>query len=163
MSNQSNFVTVDVSPGDFLVVQQQQQEEPTATPIPPTSTAVPPSNTPIPTATPLPPTNTPIPPTSTPIPPNIHTDSADIHTDSAAENTEKFDSQRGCRRRRTELGRAGRPSGRLRNPAPPTTPGGENVADPRSGNTGSSATTYTDSTATESTRLYLPRQGNPQR
>lgn len=42
---------------------------PTDTPIPPTNTLVPPTNTPIPpTATPVPPTSTPVPPTNTPVP-----------------------------------------------------------------------------------------------
>ena len=43
---------------------------PTNTPVPPTNTPIPPSNTPIPpTATLVPPTNTPIPPTNTAVPP----------------------------------------------------------------------------------------------
>ena len=49
LGSRSSFINVEVSPGDFLIVQQ----EPTVTPIPPT-------NTPVPTAT-----NTQIPPTAT--------------------------------------------------------------------------------------------------
>ena len=66
LGSRSSFINVEVSPSDFLIVQQ----EPTATPIPPTSTPVPPTNTPVPpTNTPVPPTNTPVPPTNTPVPP----------------------------------------------------------------------------------------------
>ena len=66
LGSRSSFINVEVSPGDFLIVQQ----EPTVTPIPPTNTPVPPTNTPVPpTNTPVPPTNTPVPPTNTPVPP----------------------------------------------------------------------------------------------
>ena len=66
LGSRSSFINVEVSPSDFLIVQQ----EPTVTPIPPTNTPAPPTNTPIPpTNTPVPPTNTPVPPTNTPVPP----------------------------------------------------------------------------------------------
>ena len=84
LGSRSSFINVDVSPGDFLVVQQQQQQEPTATPIPPTSTPVPPTNTLIPPTNTAgsadkhigaaneysrsPPTNTLVPPTNTSVP-----------------------------------------------------------------------------------------------
>ena len=66
LGSRSSFINVEVSPGDFLIVQQ----EPTVTPIPPTSTPVPPTNTLVPpTYTQAPPTNTLVPPTNTLVPP----------------------------------------------------------------------------------------------
>ena len=153
LSNRSSFVTVDVSPGDFLVVQQQQQEEPSVTPIPPTSTPVPPTSTPIPTATPIPPTNTPVPtatplpPTYTPIPPtavpptqvpplrrpknltaSAVADGVELNWDAPAGQVDGYE----ILRRRPRQG--------------------EDTLQTLVADTGSSATTYTDSTATESTR-----------
>ena len=156
LSNRSGFVTVDVSPGDFLVAQQQQQEDPTATPIPPTSTPVPPTSTPVPTATPLPPTSTPVPtatplpptntpiPTSTPIPPTYTpipplrkpknltasavADGVELNWDAPAGQVDGYE----ILRRRPRQG--------------------EDTLQTLVADTGSSATTYTDTTATESTR-----------
>ncbi len=59
-----------IPPTDTPVPPTDTPVPPTNTPVPPTNTPVPPTNTPIPpTNTPLPPTNTPVPPTNTPVPP----------------------------------------------------------------------------------------------
>ncbi len=116
---------------------------PTATPIPPTNTAIPtatlipPTNTAIPTATSIPPSDTQIPPTNTQIPglgrPQNLTASADangisLNWDAPAGQVDGYE----ILRRRPHLG--------------------EDTFQTLVADTGSSATTYTDSTATESTR-----------
>ena len=175
LSNRSGFVTVDVSPGDFLVVQQQQQEEPTATPLPPTSTPVPPTNTPIPTATPIPPTDTPVPtatpvpptdtpvPTATPVPPTdtpVPTATPVPPTDTPIPSDTPVPPLRKPKNLTASAVADGvelnwdAPAGQVdgyeilrRRPRQ-----GEDTLQTLVADTGSSATTYTDTTATESTR-----------
>ena len=151
MGKHSHFINVHVSLGDFLVVQQQQQEEPSATPIPPTSTPVPPTSTPIPTATPVTPTDTPVPPTEVPptlVPPLGRPQN--LTASAVADGiTLNWDAPAG-------------PSGRLRNLAPPTTPGGGYLADPRSGHWQQRHNLHRQH-CHRIHALYLPRQGNPQR
>ena len=161
LSNRSKFLDVFVLPGDFLVVQQQQQEEPTATPIPPTNMPVPTAtNTPIPTSTPIPPTNMPVPPTSTPTPvPPTNTPVPPTSTPVPPTNTQVPPLARPENLTASVVANGvtlnwDAPAGQVdgyeilrRRPHQ-----GEETLQTLVADTGSSATTYTDTTATESTR-----------
>ena len=134
-SQRSNFARVDVEPTATTIPPTDTPVPPTDTPIP-TATPIPPTDTPIPSATPIPPTDTPI-PTATPLPPlerpqnltaSVVANGITLNWDAPTGQVDGYE----ILRRRPHMG--------------------EDELQILVADTGSNATTYTDATATESTR-----------